>query len=272
MGDDKAGSVLHQGAHRLLNLLLGAGVDVGGRLVENQHLGVGEHGARDGQHLLLSLRDVQSVVADDGVVAVRQAHDEVMNLGCLGRGDDLLAGRARAAEGDVVIDGAIEQPGVLQHHRVGRAQAPAGDVHAVAPLHQDVTLLRVVKAHQQVDDGGLARAGRADDGHQTAGPGVQVEVVNDDLFRVISKLDALHLHVALDVGKGGCLRQIGRLGLLVDQAEDTLGRRSRRLQFADDVGHLVDRAGEPAGIQHEGREVAQRDAAHQIQKRAENAD
>ena len=41
MGNDKAGATLHEALHGRLDLYLGARVDVGGRLVEDEHRGLG---------------------------------------------------------------------------------------------------------------------------------------------------------------------------------------------------------------------------------------
>ena len=45
--DDKARAAAHEVIHRLLDELLGAGVDRAGRLIENENGGVCQHGARD---------------------------------------------------------------------------------------------------------------------------------------------------------------------------------------------------------------------------------
>ena len=50
------------------------------------------------------------------------------------------------------------------------AQVAAGEVADVVPIHQDRAAVDIVEAHQQLDHGGLAGAGRADDG-DLAGPG-----------------------------------------------------------------------------------------------------
>ena len=55
MRDDKAGTALHQRIHGTLNELLGAGIHVGGRLVQNQRRTVGQNGAGDGHELALTL-------------------------------------------------------------------------------------------------------------------------------------------------------------------------------------------------------------------------
>jgi hypothetical protein len=48
-------------------------VEVAGRLVEDQDLRRGQDGARNGEPLLLSARQLDAALADEGVVAVRQS-------------------------------------------------------------------------------------------------------------------------------------------------------------------------------------------------------
>jgi hypothetical protein len=71
--DNKAGLSRHQLAHGVLDLQLGARVDVGGRLVEDKHLCVQQHGARNGKQLLLPAGDVDAIVAQNRIVAVGHA-------------------------------------------------------------------------------------------------------------------------------------------------------------------------------------------------------
>ena len=56
-----------------LMLLLGRGVDRGGRVVEDQHARVGEQRARDRDPLALAAGQRQAALADARVVALRQA-------------------------------------------------------------------------------------------------------------------------------------------------------------------------------------------------------
>ena len=105
--------------------------------------------------------DVRGVLVEHGVVALGQGAHEVVDVGGLGGGDDLLVGRARLAVGDVVADRAGEQPGVLQHHAERAAHLVAGEVAVVDAVEEDAPGVDLVEAHEQVDDGGLARAGRA---------------------------------------------------------------------------------------------------------------
>ena len=52
---------------------------------------------------------LQAVLADRGVVAGREAHDEIVRMRGLGGGDDLGLAGARFSERDVVADAAAEQ-------------------------------------------------------------------------------------------------------------------------------------------------------------------
>ena len=74
---------------------LGAVVQRAGGLVEDQHRGVAEQGAGDGQPLLLAAGEPVPTGADDGVVAVGQAGDHVVDPGGPAGVLDLGVGRAR---------------------------------------------------------------------------------------------------------------------------------------------------------------------------------
>ena len=60
--DHKARAPLHKDIHSLLDALLGARVNVRGRLVEHQDRKVGKQGTRDRDQLLLPLTDVRSIL------------------------------------------------------------------------------------------------------------------------------------------------------------------------------------------------------------------
>src|SRR4029079_10849397 len=57
-----------------------------------------------------------AAVAEDGLVARREARDELVQLRRLGGGHDLLVGRVGAAEGDVRAHRRVEDEGVLEDH------------------------------------------------------------------------------------------------------------------------------------------------------------
>ena len=96
--------------------------------------------------------------------------------------------------------------------------------------------------------------------------------MDDRPLGIVTEFDVLNIYASVDRRDLERLRQIGRFGRLVDQAEHALRRGAGRLQLADDVRHLVDRSGEFARVQHKRRQIAQGDVAEQEQDRAECAD
>ena len=272
VGDHEAGLPLHQLAHGPLDFPLGGGVDVAGRLVQDQHRRIVEHRPGDGQKLLLSLGDVSPVLADDGLVALRQAHDEGVDVGGFGGRHHLVHGRPFLSVGDVVENRSPEHPGILQHHGVGAAQAFPGQGADVLPVHRDAAGVHVVKAHQQVDDGGLARPGRPDDGDQLPCVGAHGQVMDDGPAGIVAEGYVFQGHVALDVPELPGVRSVLQLLPLVQQSEHPLRRCQGGKQLVDDVGDLVDRAGELPGIQYKGRNVAQTDRPVHVQEGAQQGD
>ncbi len=65
VGHHKAGAALHELIEGLLDQHLRAGIDAGGRLVQNQHGRQGQHHTGDAQELLLSAAD--AVLIQHGV-------------------------------------------------------------------------------------------------------------------------------------------------------------------------------------------------------------
>ena len=73
VGDDQSRAPFAQGVKRLLNRLLGLGVERRGRLVEQDDRRVFEEGARDGDALALAAGELQAVLAAGRVVAALEA-------------------------------------------------------------------------------------------------------------------------------------------------------------------------------------------------------
>ena len=80
-----------QPAHADLDLALGVQVDVGGGLVEDQDARIDQQCARDADALALAARQALAAFADQRVVALRQAQDELVGMGRAGRGNDFVA-------------------------------------------------------------------------------------------------------------------------------------------------------------------------------------
>ena len=81
VGDDDAGAPGHDALERVLDQRFGLAVQVAGGLVQHQDARVLEDHAGQGDALLLAAAQAVAALADDGVVAVGQLGDEVVDVG-----------------------------------------------------------------------------------------------------------------------------------------------------------------------------------------------
>ena len=284
VGDDEHRPAVHQGVHALLDDGLRAGVDGGGGLVQDHHRRVRHGGPGDGQQLPLALAQVGAVLRQHGLVALRQTGDEVVGPSQLRGGDTLLVGSLQVAIADILHNCAGEEDGILEHDAQGPAQVALADLADVDAVVADLAVGDVVKAVEEVGDGGFARAGGPHEGHLLAGLGVQGDVVEHRLARHILKVHVEQPHIAGQLGVGdGAVGLVGvlpgpgpgplltlhkltvlfggvdksdialvLLGLLIHQLEDPLRAGQTHHHGVDLVGHLADVAHELAGHVQEG--------------------
>ena len=121
----------------------------------------------------MSLTDVAAVLCNDGIITLGQAADKAVGMGGLGSGDHLVHGGVRLAVGDVLPHRTGTQPCVLQYHAIAAAQGGAGHIPDIGAGHLDAATVHIIEPHKQVDQGGLAAAGRAYDGNALAGLHIQ---------------------------------------------------------------------------------------------------
>ena len=113
---------------RLLDRALGLDVERARGLVEDEHGRVAQDRAGDRDALLLAAGEAEAALADDGVVALGQRRDDVVDLGGAGGLLDLLVGRVRPREAQVLAHRGVEEVGLLRDDadRVGeRVEASA---------------------------------------------------------------------------------------------------------------------------------------------------
>ena len=88
---------------------------------------------------------------------------------------------------------------------------------------------------------------------------LQEDLICTALLHDVLEAGVLYLNVAAYLFKTDGVARVKRLGGFVDDAENALGSRERRLKFAQNVCKLVDGAGELAGIHYELGDAAERD-------------
>ena len=166
------------------HLVAQLGVQVGQRLVHQEHLGITDDGAADGHALALA--------AGQRLGLAVQVLGDVQNLGRLPHLlVDLLLGYLAQlqGEGHVLIYGHVGVQGVaLEDH----GDVPVLRLHVVHPLAADdqIALGDILQAGDHPQRGGLAAAGGADQDDELLVRNLQVEVVNRGHLVVI---DLLHI-------------------------------------------------------------------------------
>ena len=117
MGDDQRGPAHHQAVERRLDERLALRVHRRQRLVQHEDGRVAQERARDRDALALAAGQPDRALAHARGVALRQAADELVRVG-RPRGRLQLGLRGVGlAEAEVLLDGAVEEVGVLAHHR-----------------------------------------------------------------------------------------------------------------------------------------------------------
>src|SRR6185503_9404286 len=102
--------------------------------VENKDRRVLDERARDGDSLALAAGEHASAFADARLESVRILLDELQRLGARGSDANVLVGRLRAADAQILRDRAVEQQNLLEHHAdvpAERRKLDAADVHTV---------------------------------------------------------------------------------------------------------------------------------------------
>ena len=153
--------------------------------------------------------------------------DEAVDMGRSRRRDDLLVGGTRSAVRNVVPDRPREQPGVLEDHPDPVAEVMTGHRGDIDPVKGDPATVELVEPHDEVDQRGLPRPGRADDRDGLPRLDDEVEVLDERLGLVIRERDVLEAHLAAVPGiacvrdrRDGVRRLLGR----VEHLEDPLRR------------------------------------------------
>ena len=110
-------------------------------------------------------------LADDGVVAVGKACDELVAVRDAADLLDLLERRMRIREAQVGPDAAVEEEVLLQDDAEPRAVVPEADGLQIPPVEKDAPGRRPVERHDEADQRALAGPARSDQSRRGAGRG-----------------------------------------------------------------------------------------------------
>ena len=113
----------HEVVERPLHQQLRFGVELGGRLIQDEQRGVLVKRPSDGNALALAAGEALAAFADDSLIALRHFHDEIVGQRHPRRFHNfrLILGLSTVA--DVVEDRVVKQDGLLGDHTDLSAQA-----------------------------------------------------------------------------------------------------------------------------------------------------
>ena len=116
LGDDEACGVCQALSQSSLQERFGTHVDGTCTIIEDQDLRFLKKRSGNGQTLFLPAGEVDSALADQGIVSFRERADKRVSLGRRGTGDNLFVRSLTVAPSDVLAYGTGEQQGFLQYH------------------------------------------------------------------------------------------------------------------------------------------------------------
>ena len=219
VGDHHGGAVARDLLQRHLDFLFGEGVERRSGLVEDEDGRPFENGTGDGNALLLAARELEAAFTHHRVVALRQRHHEVVDLGKAGRLFDLGIAGAGTAIGDVVADGVVEEHGILRHHAECTAQAFLGHALDVLPVDADAARGDIVETEDEARDRRLAGPRGSDDRHRLARGHGEGDAAQDGALLVIGEAHVIKDDLPLAGHEGFRARAVGNGGVLAQDRE-----------------------------------------------------
>jgi hypothetical protein len=186
VGDHEHRDLSAEGGDGLHDAVLGLGIEGGGGLVEDEELRLVVEGAGEADALALAAGEADAAFADDCFKATgKTVLDESEDLGggggaFEGGGVDFLFGQA---EGDVGGDRVIDEEDFLRH--VTDAAAPCAALVGAerGVIDKDAAGAGDVEAEDEIDEGGLAAAGGADNAERGVFGDAERELVDHRFFR-----------------------------------------------------------------------------------------
>src|SRR5437762_862526 len=177
LSDDEYGRLAGVGAQCRAQPRIGARVERREAVVEEVDRRSLHKGARDRKALALAAGNVRPALVDGRVQPAGHLLDEVLRLGHLEGVPELLLGRILLAESKVARHCAAEQVRPLRNQPDPAPQVLERPLAYVDAVDEEAPLPDVEEARDQVQQGGLARAGAADDGGGLAGPDPEFDVL-----------------------------------------------------------------------------------------------
>jgi len=261
MGNDKAGSALHQVIHGLLDLHLGSGIYGRCGLIQDQDLIVRQDRPCNGEQLLLALGNVAGLLIQNHLIAARLLHDKVVDMSRFCSCDHLFIGCIQSSVPDIFHNGSGEQPGILQYHSKHLTEITAVEITDIMTVNLDTSAVYIIETHQKFDHGCLSGTGRSYDSDLLTVMHIRGKIIYNDLIRVVAEFYMLKLYISFQ-----SLNRIRILRLkfflrLLQEFKYTLGGCRGRLQKVCNLCDLLDRLCKVTDVLEERLDITNLDPA-----------
>ena len=155
----------------------GRRIEVGRGLVEEKHRRIGEERTGDDEPLALAAGEACPVFADRCVEPVGERRHPVGEPRLRERLPQRGVRRPRSGEPEVLADRRVEDVRLLPRQRKHASDVLLPQRAQIAAVEQHASFLRVEEPQQEVRDGRLPDAARADEGDPLTGLDPEVEVL-----------------------------------------------------------------------------------------------
>ena len=255
MGDDEGGAPHGESIESPLDLGLGDGVQRGGGLIQNEDGGIFQEDAGDGHPLLLSAGQEGAPLAHIGLEALGHGHDVVINFRLLRGLHDLLLGGVGSAVADILKNGVGEEEHILLDDADVPVEGALGHIPHIKPVDADGARPHIVKAGDELAQGGLAAAGGAHDGHGLPGGNGEGDIAQHLGLLVVGEADTIHLDLTLHMGKFHGVFPVLHGGLGAHDLHEAVESREAGGKQLREVGQLAHGGDEGGDIQVEGEQI-----------------
>src|SRR2546426_856946 len=239
--DHEGRAATPQGAQPVLDGRLALRVEARGGLVQDQDAGIGENRPRDRNPLALAARQLDASFPHHRVVALLEAAHELIAMGDARRLLDIVAGRVRPGERDVLPDRAVEQEVVLEDDAELAAIVGEPQGGEIATVHEDAPGFRAIEGEHEVNQRALPRPRGADQGRGGARRRVERDVLQYLRPGHVSEAHVLERDVAGHLGERRARAVFGVLGDEPADLADPVQPRERLGDLGADGGDVDER-------------------------------
>ena len=240
VGHQHEGAIPRHPAERLEHRRLRLRVQRRGGLVQDEDGGAAHQGPGERDPLALAAREPRAPLADGRVVALGQAPQCLVDAGVPRGRLDLLVGRARPTEPDVLADRQVEQIALLVHHADLAPERRLRRAAEVRAVERHRARARVVEPQQQAEHGRLPAAARSDDGHGAPGGNRHADVPEDRARSVVPEADVVEPDAPRERAERPRAGRVPHVRALGEERLDPAQSRRGLLEARHDARQLLD--------------------------------